>query len=257
MKQLLSVLVAGLCFGVNLPAQVKTPSHAPDLRAPFFIAPLYFPAKAGAPFMAIARTRVVRILPEGSTITSENQRVVARDMDGRIFQERRSFTPVPNPENRQSMVQLDEYSDPVAHMLYRCSPQARVCNLFPYMAPMAVADRPVGVQPGRRTYLTRENLGTELLDGQEVLHTRETLTVYAGTIGNTGTIIRKVDYWYSPQLGINIKEERHDPRDGDQTLWLSDMVLSVADPSVFQIPSGYRIIDHRRPQAQTTAGGAQ
>lgn len=207
--------------------------------------------------MGIARTRVVRIMADGTTITSENQRVVARDMDGRIFQERRSFVPVPNPENRQSMVQLDEYSDPVAHTLYRCNPYGKVCNEFYYTTLREGADRPVGVQPGGRTYLTREKLGTELLDGQEVEHTREILTVYAGTIGNTGNIIRKVDYWYSPQLGINVKEVRHDPRDGDQTLWFTDMVYSVADPSVFEIPSEFRVIDHRHPQAQTAAGGAQ
>ncbi len=238
-------------------AQATAPTHAPDFRAPFLIAPLYFPPSTGAPFMAIAKTLVVRTMPDGSTVTSQNQRVVARDMDGRIFQERRTFTPVPNPENRQSQVRINEYTDPVAHTMYNCNPYAKVCNLFYYSPPAPAGDPHAGLQPGGKTYLTRENLGTDLMDGQEVLHTRETLTIFSATIGNTKNILRTVDYWYSPQLGINVREERHDPRDGDQTLWLTDLNLSAPDPGVFQIPSGYRIIDHRRPQAQQQSDGAQ
>lgn len=161
--------------------------------------------------MAVAQTHVVRNMPDGSTVTSENQRAIARDMDGRIFQERRTFVPVPNPDNRQSRVRINEYSDPVAHTLYRCNPYAKVCDVFSYFPQGETADGPAGVQPGGRTYLTRENLGTDVMNGQEVLHTRETLTVYAETVGNTKNIIRTVDFWYSPQLGINVREERHDP----------------------------------------------
>lgn len=201
--------------------------------------------------MAIARTRVVRIMPDGATQTSENQRVIARDMEGRLFQERRTFVPVPNPGNRQSLDRMNEYSDPVAHALYRCNPTAKVCDEFNYFPRNVATEQKAGVQPGGRTYLTRENLGGEVIEGQQVLHTRETLTIYAETAGNSKNILRTVDYWYSPLLGVNVKEERHDPRDGDQALWLTDLNLSAPDPSAFQVPSRYRIVDHRHPQAQT------
>lgn len=253
-KHFVAAVCFYMCIPAILPAQATAPTHAPDFRAPFLIAPLYFPPKAGAPFMAIAKTLVVRTMPDGSTVTDENQRIVARDMEGRIFQERRSFTPVPNPDNRQSLVRINEYSDPVAHTLYKCDPYMKVCNLFYYFPRAQNAERPAGVQPGGRTYLTRENLGTDLVQGQEAQHTRETLTVYAQTAGNTRNIIRTVDYWYSPQLGINLKEERHDPRDGDQTLWLTGLTLSAPDPSTFEVPPAYRIIDHRHPQGQSISG---
>jgi len=95
------------------------------------------------------------------------------------------------------------------------------------------------------------------VDGQEALHTRETLTVFSATIGNTKDIIRTVDYWYSPTLGINLKVERHDPRDGDQILWLTDLTLSAPDASEFQVPSACRIIDHRNPQAPPNGASNQ
>ena len=257
MKRPLAGLVLSLLVAI-LPALVaaqnSAPTRAPDFRAPFLIAPLYFPPVANAPFMAIAKTLVVRVMPDGSTITSENARVVARDMDGRIFQERRRFVPVPNPQNRQSTVRVNEYTDPTAHTLYNCNPYEKVCNLFFYSPMMDQPPTPVGLQPGGRTYLTRENLGTEMFDGQEAIHTRETLTVFSETAGNTKNIIRVCDYWYSPSLGINLKVVRHDPRDGDQTLWLENLSLSAPDPGVFRPPSDFRLVDHMHPQAQARSG---
>ncbi|MGH9343612.1 MAG: hypothetical protein ACRD19_07620 [Terriglobia bacterium] len=50
---------------------------------------------------------------------------------------------------------------------------------------------------------------------------------------------------------------RHDPRYGDQTLWLTQLSLSAPDPSVFQPPAAYRIVDHRHPMPQTPAAGGQ
>ena len=260
MKRLLPSLFVSIFLAASsapLPAQDSAPTRAPDFRAPFFISPLYFPPVTNAPFMAIAKTLVVRILPDGSTVTAQNARVVARDMDGRIFQERRRFVPVPNPDNRPSLVRVDDYTDPVTHTLYNCNPYSKVCNVFYYQPIMDQPPTPVGLRPGGKTYLTRENLATDTFDGQEVIHTRETLTVFSQTIGNTQNIIRQTEYWYSPSLGINLKVVRHDPRDGDQTLWLTQLSLSAPDPSVFQPPASYRIVDHRSPMPQTPANGSE
>jgi hypothetical protein len=226
-------------------AAAQEPAHAPDYRAQKFIAPLDFPPKPNAPFMAVARTTWVQILPDSSTVTYQNERVVARDMDGRIFQERRTFIPVPDDGKQQSLVRMVDYTDPLGHTLYRCDPYGKVCNLFPYYEQVEQPLLSAGLQPDGTSFLTRENLGMDTFEGLDVQHTRETLTFYKQSIGNTKTILRVVDYWYSPDLGINVKVVRHDPRDGDQTLWLTDISRSAADPGYFKAPTGYRIIDHR------------
>jgi hypothetical protein len=85
----------------------------------------------------------------------------------------------------------------------------------------------------------------DTFDDLEVQRSREIYTFFSQTIGNTKTILRTVEYWYSPQLGVNLQVKRHDPRDGDQTLWLTNITLSAPDPATFEIPQGYKIIDHR------------
>lgn len=207
--------------------------------------------------MAIAKTVWVRTLPDGSTVTTQNERVVARDMDGRIFQERRTFSPVPDDGKHQSVAYMNVYSDPTTHTLYNCSIFQKVCHLVSYHEPVNLPDRREGLQPDGTSYLTRENLGVDTFEGLEVQRSRETYTFFSQTIGNTKTILRTVDYWYSPELGVNVQVKRHDPRDGDQTLWLTNISQTAATPDVFEVPAGYRIIDDRVPSVAGQAREGQ
>lgn len=218
--------------------------HAPDGRAPRFIRALYFGPKPNAPFSATARTQWVQIMPDNSTITSWNARSVARDMDGRIFQERRTL--VASDSKEEPLIRLVEYSNPLDHSVYSCNPNSKTCFLNNYGAQQLTEGlAPAGLQQDGRSFLTRENLGTDTYEGLEVERSRETLTYYKQTIGNTNTILRTVEYRYSPALGVNVKVVRHDPRDGDQTLWLTDINLSAPDPATFKVPDDYRVFDRR------------
>jgi hypothetical protein len=249
-RRLVFPLVAAfflLYSGSVLSAQDAAPTHAPDFRAQQKIAPLYFPPKTNAPFMAIAKTVWVQTLPDNSTVTRQNERVVARDMDGRIFQERRTFIPVPDDGTQQSTAYVNEFTDPVAHTVYRCFPAAKVCDLANYFEPISQPAVPAGLQPDGISFLTRENLGVDTFEGLQVQRTRETFTFFKQKIGNTKTILRVVDYWYSPALDVNLKVVRHDLRDGDQTLWLTDISTTVADPATFKIPPGFQVHDRRTP----------
>jgi|HubBroStandDraft_1064217.scaffolds.fasta_scaffold259558_1 hypothetical protein len=248
MRQLAPAILAALSIlpvSVYLRAQEAGPAHAPDGRAPQLISPLYFSPKPNAPFNATARTVWVRTLPDGSTVTSENARSVSRDAEGRIFEQRVTFVPVPNTEERQMRVHATDYYDPIEHTHYHCDTASRICDLFNYYVPVNDAVAPAGLQADKTTFLTRNDLGIDTFAGLDVQRSRETTTLYTETVGNTRTILRTVDYWYSPVLGVNVQVKRHDPRDGDQTLWLTDVSLTAADPDTFKVPAGYRILDHR------------
>jgi hypothetical protein len=253
MRRTFPALIAACTFlamPVLATAQDSEPIHGPDWRAPQRITPQYFSPKPDAPFSATAVTLWVRTLPDGSTVSSQNSRQVARDTDGRIYQQRATFVPLPKTANAESRVYATDYDDPIEHKWYHCMPAIKICNLFGYYVPANMAIVPTGLQPDKTSFITREDLGSETLAGLEVQHSRETTTVYSGAVGNTRTILRTCEYWYSSALGINIKVKRQDPRDGDQTLWLKDVSLSEPEPLKFKIPADYRIVDHRHPEAQ-------
>ena len=243
-----SVVAAFSCLlsSAYLTAQDEGPMHAPDYRAQQVLIALYFGPKPNAPFTATAKTVWVKIMPDDSTITTWNERTVARDMDGRIFQERRFL--VPDNSKDPPALRVLEYSDPLGHTFYNCDPNSKRCDLRNYYPAGIQPLTPEGLQPDGTTYLTRENLGVDTFEGLEVQRSRETFTYYRQTIGNTKTILRTVEYWYSPALGINVQVKRHDPRDGDQTLWLTNISLSPADPETFKVPADFQIFDGRNAQ---------
>jgi hypothetical protein len=117
--------------------------------------PIIFPPRPGAPFMAIARMVSVQILPDGSTVTRHSERAVARDNDGRIFEERREFMPGSGPE--ASRVWAVDYMDPQAHTQHRCYPMSNYCEIYDYYFGMPRM-MPAGLQADKTTYLTRELL---------------------------------------------------------------------------------------------------
>jgi hypothetical protein len=237
------------CFLLAGPATLTSqeggPAHAPDGRAPQLIAPLYISPKPNAPFTATAKTTWVRTLPDGSTVSSENSRTVTRDGEGRIFQQRVTFVPVPNDEKHEMWVHATDYYDPVEQTHYHCDTGPKTCDLVDYSEGVENPVVPAGLQPDQTTFVTRENLGVDTVGGLEVQRSRETTTVYREAVGNTNTILRTVDYWYSPALGVNVQVKRHDPRDGDQTLWLTNISLTASDPDTYKAPAGYRVFDRR------------
>jgi len=99
------------------PQQSRRP---PDGGTREMLISILIPSLPNAPFTATVNTEWIRQLPDGSTITLKNQRAIARDAAGRIFQERRAL--VPDDGKAQSGVTQIEISDPVSHELYICMP---------------------------------------------------------------------------------------------------------------------------------------
>jgi hypothetical protein len=95
----------------------------------------------------------------------------------------------------------------------------------------------------------RENLGTSTMDDLDVQETRETRTYNAGTFGNDRPVAVTKEFWYSPQLKINLAVTRNDPRTGEQRLQVTELSLSEPDPSWFVPPQEFKVVDLRAVQA--------
>lgn len=221
-----------------------TPQRPPDGGTREVLVSILIPSLTNAAFTATVNTESVRQLADGTTITLKNHRAIARDKAGRIFQERRLL--VPDDGKHESVVTQIEISDPVARKLYICIPEQRVCQLEQFSAPDFAPPPATEIATNQPGGLHRENLGRQSIAGLEVTGTLETAVIESGAIGNDSPLLVKREFWYSPQLGVNLISKRQDPRFGLQNFDVSDIVLGEPDAKLFELPSGSKVIDLRK-----------
>ena len=92
-----------------------------------------------------------------------------------------------------------------------------------------------------------EDLGSQTMEGVLVNGTRRTHTIPAGQIGNERPISIVTEVWTSPDLKTVVYSKRRDPRMGEQTFRLTNIVRAEPDPSLFTVPSDFRIVDDPAP----------
>jgi hypothetical protein len=241
---LLLVIVAGSSLGRMTAQSPDEAIHAPSGGVRTMVVSIWVPPLPGAPFTATVTTQWKRTLDDGSTVTIGNHRRIARDNSGRIFQERRNLYPADDP--RENELNRLEFADPRVHSLTTCWPRVQICQVSNYLeSSVEPPSTPTGPVEGGKGFLTRIDLGRDSVAGVEAIGTRETTTVNAGAIGNDRAISIVKEFWYSPQLGINLIEKRQDPSYGSQTFTVSQISLAEPDSSLFELPAGFRIEDKR------------
>jgi hypothetical protein len=86
-----------------------------------------------------------------------------------------------------------------------------------------------------------ETLPPQMINGILSQGTRTTEIIPIGKIGNDRPINVVSERWYSNDLQMLIKSTSSDPRFGDSTYQLTNIVQTSPDPSLFQIPGDYTI----------------
>jgi hypothetical protein len=141
-------------------------------------------------------------LPDGGTITLENQRRIARDGNGRIYEER--WVLVPKNGKVKSQMTTIQISDPNAHTLYnyfmldgmnRCvlsgySPSTSAVYNFQGSSTEKLSDA--------ASFVINEGLGKQLVAGMETTDTRSSVIYNANVFGNDRKITIEREFWYSP-----------------------------------------------------------
>ncbi|MBO0860672.1 MAG: energy transducer TonB [Chloracidobacterium sp.] len=95
-----------------------------------------------------------------------------------------------------------------------------------------------------------EQLGKRTVEGVECEGTRAVTTMPPGVIGNERPIETVNEIWYSPELQMTILSKRGDPRFGESTYQVTNIVRTEPDATLFQIPSDYTIIDSRTKKVE-------
>jgi len=235
-----------------IPAQSSTNTPVVEMRdggTSEVLQSIYIPPLLNAPFTATVHTEWTKPIPGGGSFTMVNERRVARDSRGRIYEER--WLLVPKGGRIKSQMNVIQIADPHTRKLYNCFTLRvpRRCLLETFTEPATAiykpAVRPTGPLPNGTGFTTNEELGTRNLQGIDTEGTRDTTTLNPGVFGNDAPLITTREFWQAPQLGINLLSILDDPRTGRQTFTLTDVTTSEPDIQFFQLPDGYEVVDQR------------
>jgi hypothetical protein len=210
---------------------------------------IFIPPVARAPFSLTLETEWSRPMSGGGTYTLVNKRQIMRDSAGRIYQER--WMLAPKNGKMQSEMDFIQISNPADHTLYNCQIDIKRCFLIPYTGSTAdtyqLAIHPSGALSDNSGYHQHEDLGHSNLSGIDTIGYREVTTLNPGVFGNDQPMITTREFWYSPQLGINLLSKLDSPQSGKQTFTARDISTSEPEAHFFALPEGFTVQDQRTP----------
>jgi hypothetical protein len=201
------------------------------------------------PFTATLATEAVKYAADGAAMTFVNQRRIARDAQGRVYEERWFLVPKGGKiESRMNWIQI---ADPKQRTLYNCSTEKHICDLLVFSSTNALAalsprKGASGPLPSGDGNVVWEELGSRNIAGIETVGTRETTTTYAGSFGNDQPLISMTECWHSQDLGINLLSIRTSPFFGKQTFTITELTAAEPDPQLFELPAGFKVNDLRK-----------
>jgi hypothetical protein len=232
----------------------------------------------GAPYSATITNESIQTLGDGTKITKTMSGNVARDAQGRTRQD----APLPVIGNMAAAdaPHFVFIQDPVAQAAYTLNLTDKTAQKMPAppMPPpnasgnmsgavggegkvimqMSGSMPSVGLPPGpppdgimvQRTFMasdqgkvTTEDLGSQTMEGVQVTGVRTTRTIATGEIGNDRPIAIITEVWTSPDLKAIIYSKRRDPRMGEQTFQLTNIVRTEPDASLFGVPPDFKIVE--------------
>lgn len=236
----------------------------------------------GAPFSATITNESVQTLSDGTHITQSSTGQTARDSQGRTRQDtplpsigNLSATdaphfviihdPVAETSYTLNLTDKTAWKNPLPPMPPGGAPGAvtvsstAVSTNTVYVrtgdGPVVAPDMPLPPPPpGTQLFVqkrlaedagdvTTEDLGTQTMEGVPVTGTRTTQTIPVGKIGNDRPIVITTEVWTSPDLKTTVLSKRNDPRMGKQTFKLTNIQRSEPDPSLFTVPSDFKITE--------------
>ena len=260
MKAAIVAAFAGLLITASTYAQgppierLPTAPFAPhgDFGHPFGMHP--GKTVTGAPYSADMSSVSVRTLPGGNTIQRTITGHVARDSQGRTYEQ---ITATGEPFGKRGPLMMTFITDPVAGYSYALNSNTKVAMRRTLKPPSGGANpphRPRGPNGSNEPDENRveKELGTQNVNGVIAQGKSITRTIPAGVVGNAQPIVSTTERWYSPDLQVPVSAKSSDPRFGDSTYSLSNIRRGDPPSSLFQVPSDYTIKDaaaHMPPDA--------
>jgi hypothetical protein len=225
----------------------------------------------GAPYSATIVNDSIQTLADGNRIVQHSTGTTARDSGGRTRQD--TALPAIGNMSASNAPHLVFIQDPVAQTAYTLNLTDKTAHKMPapptvggpakaMLGAVAIGE-PMKMKGGgvvtasaggpffvqrqdvgnEQAEVRTENLGTQTMQGVSAEGVRTTRTMAAGEIGNDRPIDIVTEVWTSPELKTIVYSKRSDPRMGDQTFQLTNIVRSEPDASLFSVPADFKLMD--------------
>jgi hypothetical protein len=234
----------------------------------------------GAPYSAEAVTDVVQSLADGNRIARQSKAQLARDSAGRTRREQglSMLGPMVNDPSDFRQVQI---TDPAARTIILLDMNRQTAHRMPAPTirvttqgtrevtvltgppesagepmtdtfEMALPAPPAGAFGGVKMFRTGgpkdgmpapvvESLGKQIMEGVEADGTRTTFTIPADQIGNDLPIHIVSERWFSPELKVLVMSRQSDPRFGETTYRLTNIIRGEPSSALFEVPPDFTV----------------
>jgi hypothetical protein len=238
----------------------------------------------GAPYSATITNESIQTLADGNRIVQTSTGTTARDSQGRTRQD--TALPAIGNLSAANAPRLVFLQDPVAQTSYTLNVTEKTAQKMPVFSALAVGASGISgsavtmkfVEPNgsappmpdalpstiatapaagmfiqkhvmtdEQAQASTEDLGTQTMEGVLVNGVRTTHAIPAGQIGNDRPITIVTEIWTSPDLKTVVYSKRSDPRMGEQTFRLTNIVRAEPDPALFTVPADFNIMDGPQP----------
>jgi hypothetical protein len=239
----------------------------------------------GAPYSATITNESIQTLADGNRIVQTSSGTTARDAQGRTRQD--TALPAIGNLAADNVPRLVFLQDPIAQTSYTLNLSEKTAQKMPVFGPPAggpvglpgtavtmkfveangsvpplmsdavpttVASGPAAgtffqkhVFADEQAQVATEDLGSQTMEGVVVNGVRTTHTIPAGQIGNERPITIVTEAWTSPDLKTVVYSKRSDPRMGEQTFRLTNIVRVDPDPALFTVPADFKIMEGPQP----------
>ena len=236
----------------------------------------------GAPYSATITNESIQTLADGNRLVQTSTGSTARDSQGRTRQD--TVLPPIGNLSAANAPHLIFIHDPIAQTSYTLNLTEKTAQKMPALPPLGGGTAGVGgtvvamkvegngaplpppdamattaAASGPSVFFEKhlsttgqdqgntEDLGSETMEGVLVNGVRMTHTIPAGQIGNYRPITIVSEVWTSPDLKTVVYSKRSDPRMGEQTFRLTNIVRTEPSSSLFAVPADFKIVDGPQP----------
>lgn len=198
-----------------------------------------------SPFQAERVTRTSRTLPDGTLILYEEHETLARDSEGRFYDESKQTSVGGLPPKQSNLFHI--LIDPMAKTAITWNSLSQKANMdrLPSATRVLVntllPPRSNSIRPSPDDKVTTEDLGKKTIAGLVCTGIQTKTVIPVGGIGNTRPITITKEIWTSSDLQMTVLEIDNDPLNGIRT---SEFVTAsrVEPPAtLFHIPDGLTI----------------